>query len=213
MAFIKINSILKKRGQNEVRIIPAAVNGARIKVLVGSCAHCAKLRDNVIAAMKQANIPETELEIKMLLLANSALDDDGNQYYNDAASGVTIVWSNHGSSVSRWNFYDESTDYCDINTENEIDVMLMRGVIPVFVSCKNGAVDSNELYKLNTVADRFGSIYAKKIIAATYLGKMGSGREMDPFRRRAEEMGIELIENAHLMNDDELLARLKKATE
>ena len=33
MAFIKINSILKKRGQNEVRIIPAAVNGARIKVL------------------------------------------------------------------------------------------------------------------------------------------------------------------------------------
>lgn len=33
------------------------------------------------------------------------------------------------------------------------------------------------------------------------------------FRRRAEEMGIELIENAHLMNDDELLARLKKATE
>ncbi len=33
---------------------------------------------------------------------------------------------------------------------------------------------------------------------------------MDPFRRRAEEMGIELIENAHLMNDDELLARLKK---
>ena len=153
------------------------------------------------------------LEIKMLLLANSALDDDGNQYYNDAASGVTIVWSNHGSSVRRWNFYDESTDYCDINTENEIDVMLMRGVIPVFVSCKNGAVDSNELYKLNTVADRFGSIYAKKIIAATYLGKMGSGREMDPFRRRAEEMGIELIENAHLMNDDELLARLKKATE
>ena len=57
------------------------------------------------------------------------------------------------------------------------------------------------------------SPYAKKIIAATYLGKMGSGREMDPFRRRAEEMGIELIENAHLMNDDELLARLKKATE
>ena len=62
MAFIKINSILKKRGQNEVRIIPAAVNGARIKVLVGSCAHCAKLRDNVVAAMTQANIPEAELE-------------------------------------------------------------------------------------------------------------------------------------------------------
>lgn len=111
------------------------------------------------------------LEIKMLLLANSALDDDGNQYYNDAASGVTIVWSNHGSSVRRWNFYDESTDYCDINTENEIDVMLMRGVIPVFVSCKNGAVDSNELYKLNTVADRFGSIYDKKSLQQPILAR------------------------------------------
>ena len=29
---------------------------------IGSCAHCAKLRNNVVAAMKQANIPETELE-------------------------------------------------------------------------------------------------------------------------------------------------------
>ena len=67
MAFIKINSILKKRGQNEVRIIPAAVNGARIKVLVGSCAHCAKLRDNVIAAMKQANINTGTLRVYMLI--------------------------------------------------------------------------------------------------------------------------------------------------
>lgn len=62
MAFMKINSLLKKRGQTEVRLIPAAMSGARIKVLVGSCAHCAKLRDNVVAAMKQANIPESELE-------------------------------------------------------------------------------------------------------------------------------------------------------
>ena len=82
MAFIKINSILKKRGQNEVRIIPAAVNGARIKVLVGSCAHCAKLRDNVVAAMKQANIPETELEtisdlVKITIITTPALIVDG----------------------------------------------------------------------------------------------------------------------------------------
>ena len=32
MAFIKINSILKKRGQNEVRIIPAAVNLSLIHI-------------------------------------------------------------------------------------------------------------------------------------------------------------------------------------
>lgn len=142
-----------------------------------SLKNSALTRDCLRFAIKNAQIKRclakagSVLEIKMLLLANSALDDDGNQYYNDAASGVTIVWSNHGSSARRWNFYDESTDYCDINTENEIDVMLMRGVIPVFVSCKNGAVDSNELYKLNTVADRFGSIYAKKSLQQPILAR------------------------------------------
>ena len=44
MSYIKINDILKKRGKSPVRISPAAMEGARIKVLVGSCAHCAKLK-------------------------------------------------------------------------------------------------------------------------------------------------------------------------
>lgn len=153
------------------------------------------------------------LETKMLLLASAMRDENGEPYYNDAASGVVIVWNGKSNTNTRWNFSDWETGYDDISTENEIDVMLMHGAVPVFVSCKNGAVDSNELYKLNTVADRFGSTYAKKVIVATYLGKNGSGREMDPFRRRAEEMDIMLIEEAHLMSDAELAACLKSVTE
>ena len=63
MSYIKINDILKKRGKKPVRISPAAMEGARIKVLVGSCAHCAKLKDNVLEAAKRLDIPESDIEV------------------------------------------------------------------------------------------------------------------------------------------------------
>ena len=52
------------------------------------------------------------------------------------------------------------------DTVNEIDVLSLRGVVPTFISCKNGAVNQMALYELETVAERFGGKYAKKVIAA-----------------------------------------------
>ena len=63
MAYIKINDILKKRGKKEVRVVPSAVSGARIKVLIGGCSHCARLRDNVLAAAEKLGIPTEEIEV------------------------------------------------------------------------------------------------------------------------------------------------------
>lgn len=62
MAFIKINDKLKKRGKPEIRIVPQAIDGAKYKVLIGTCTHCAKLRDNMLEAMNKLNIPQNELE-------------------------------------------------------------------------------------------------------------------------------------------------------
>ena len=62
MAFIKINDRLKKRGQQPVRIVPFPDGSPKIKVLVGSCEHCAKLYDNVVEAMNRLHIDSTELE-------------------------------------------------------------------------------------------------------------------------------------------------------
>lgn len=62
MAVIRINERLKKRGKQEVRIIPQASEGARIKVLIGTCAHCMKLRENTLQAMRELGYPESELE-------------------------------------------------------------------------------------------------------------------------------------------------------
>ena len=58
------------------------------------------------------------------------------------------------------------------DTLNEIDVLSLRGVIPTFISCKNGKVTAEELYKLNTVAHRFGGQYSKKVLVATAIPAM-----------------------------------------
>ena len=71
------------------------------------------------------------------------------------------------------------------DTLNEIDVLSLRGVIPTFISCKNGSVNQMALYELQTVAEKFGGKYAKKVLAAP------QGLN-DSHSLRAKEMGIEL---------------------
>lgn len=69
------------------------------------------------------------------------------------------------------------------DTLNEIDVLSLHGVIPTFISCKNGSVNQMALYELQTVADKFGGKYAKKVLAAPQgLNEAHS--------LRAKEMGI-----------------------
>ena len=95
-----------------------------------------------------------------------------------------------------------------METENEIDVLAMHGMIPVFISCKNGYVDIDELYKLNTVAQQFGSGYAKKVLIASSLNKeTGFG---DDLADRAEAMGIRVLANeTSSCTVDELAEKLK----
>lgn len=118
------------------------------------------------------------LEMKVFLAALDAQDKDGSKTYNDVMNGVVIDWDG-----------DVNTD--SSGTENEVDVMMMHGMVPVFVSCKNGCIDKEELYKLNTVATRFGGKYAKKVLVVTSLDKSDSSNYL---RQRAEDMGIRLIE-------------------
>ncbi len=139
------------------------------------------------------------LEMKMFLAALDAEEKDGEKTYNDVMNGVFIDWDG-----------DIGTDKYDCDTSNEIDVMMMHGMVPVFVSCKNGYINKDELYKLNTVAARFGGKYAKKVLVATSLDDSGASNHI---RQRAGDMGIRLIEGSNCsgiykdlteMNDDDL---------
>ena len=131
------------------------------------------------------------LELMVLIFAKAAEEKDGTPKFNDVVNGVYIDWDA--------DIHDIRDDEKD--TENEVDIILMKGYIPVFVSCKNGYFDETELYKLNTVAQKFGGPYAKKVLVASYYGKNNEDSHRY-FEQRAEDMGIDLIENIHELSDD-----------
>lgn len=70
---------------------------------------------------------------------------------------------------------------------NEIDVLLLRGYVLTFISCKGGSVDQMALYELDTVASRFGGKYAVKELVTASTAEAHH-------RQRAEEMHISIIE-------------------
>lgn len=139
----------------------------------------------------------TILELVVYNAAGKAANKDGTPWFADRMTGVYIDWDGviHG---------DDSED---VDTENEIDVLLMHGLVPVFISCKNGNVEVDELYKLNTVAWRFGGRYAKKVIAATTLGKNELNKKY--FLDRAKQMKITVIDGIQEMTEAKLIKRLK----
>lgn len=132
----------------------------------------------------------TVLELKFYLMAQKTRDEDGTLTYQSVMNGVYIDWDGE---------VQEGEDGTD--THNEIDVMMMRGMVPVFVSCKNGRVDKNELYKLSTVANRFGGKYAKKVLVTTALHLDPAA---DSIRQRAKEMDIQILEGIQNKPDEAL---------
>lgn len=124
------------------------------------------------------------LEMKCYFEAMN-LEQKGKPYFNDCYVGVVIDWDGIIHSLEE-NWKD---------TTNEIDLILVKGLIPVFISCKHGKIGEEELYKLNTVATRFGGKYAKKMLIATHLEKE-SASSMKSYLQRAKDMDIQLIPNA-----------------
>ena len=70
---------------------------------------------------------------------------------------------------------------------NEVDVLTLNGYVLTFISCKNGTVDPKAMYELDTIAERFGGKYAKKVLVAPQ-GVYGA------YKLRADEMESEVRE-------------------
>ncbi len=131
------------------------------------------------------------LELKIYIEAKFAKDDNGNYVYYDAMNGVYIDWDG---------VLGDKQDMPD--TINEVDVILTHDMIPVFISCKNGWVSMEELYKLSTVAQRFGGEYAKKVLVAPSLEKFGDHAKY--VRKRANDMGIIVEDDIESMDDEKM---------
>ncbi len=131
------------------------------------------------------------LELKTLLEGRSILED-GKPYFSDCKMSVSIDWDGVESDPR------ERVP----ETRNEIDVMLMKGMTPLFISCKNGSIGEEELYKLNTVARRFGGPRAKKMLVATDLNQKSASANR-AFSQRAWDMDIFLVPDAGGLTDGE----------
>ena len=124
------------------------------------------------------------LEVKTLLEGRAVLEN-GAPYFHDCQMSVSIDWDG---------VVHDPMDHIP-ETRNEIDVILMHGTTPLFISCKNGNIGEEELYKLHTVAERFGGPYAKKMLTATDLDRKSPAANR-AFIQRAWDMDIFLVPDA-----------------
>lgn len=182
------------------------VNENYVKEFFKKLSSCGFIKDLVIAEhtlsykYKNNDIKECLskagllLELFIMIKATALKNEDGSSYYTDALTGVMIDWND-----------EEIEDRRPVR--NEIDVLLVKGLVPVFVSCKNGEVEVDELYKLSTVANRFGGKCAKKVIIAPSIDEMGKKAEY--IAERANEMGIKIIKDFDEFTDGKLNSVLK----
>ena len=99
-----------------------------------------------------------------------------------------------------WDGAIPESRYAFTGTRNEIDVLLMHGATPLFVSCKNGDVKTEELYKLHTVATRFGGPYAKKMLVVSDLEQKDAA-SAQALACRAWDMDIFMVSAAAELDD------------
>lgn len=164
----------------------------------------------VLSALRKINRFKSVRELSMIIndcanagvLENFVHDQNHLSFRYKSRKINEILWD-AGSILEMYTFMKErsSADDCRVgvhldwdgvifnhsgkDTLNEIDVLSLRGVIPTFISCKNGSVNQMALYELETVAEKFGGKYAKKVLVAPQgLNESHS--------LRAREMGIEI---------------------
>lgn len=92
--------------------------------------------------------------------------------FNDVITSAIVDWEG---------------DFKQDNVTNEIDVMAMKGIIPLFISCKTCEISTEALNELAILRDRFGGNIAKAAIVTTK-------RCQNITRHRASELDIAVID-------------------
>ena len=140
------------------------------------------------------------LELYGYMLLREICEEDRG-FYDDIKIGVSVDWDgvvHSGSLMTK-------------DTKNEIDLLVMRKLIPIFISCKNGEVHKEALYELETVAEHYGGKYAKKMLLSTYVDNDESAKGY--ILQRASDMGISVLCGIHDMSKAEIKERLRELTE
>ena len=92
--------------------------------------------------------------------------------FNDVCTSAVVDWEGSGGRDS---------------VVNEIDIMAMYGILPVFISCKTCDITTEALNELAILRDRFGGDGAKAIIVSTQKCNLAA-------KHRASELNIDVID-------------------
>ena len=152
---------------------------------------CFRYKDNMIRKViaKAGNI----LELHVYEVATRDC-----YVFTDAIIGAHIDWDGEIHDLSNPGY----------DTMNEIDVILMKNVCPIFISCKSGKTGGNALHELETVSRKFGGKYARKALVMAKSCDDNMGGQF--FRQRARDMHIWIIDDVFRMWDEQLFNRLKR---
>ena len=110
--------------------------------------------------------------------------------FTDCCTGVKLDWSGRLQNPAG-------------NPNNEIDLVLMRGHVPCFVSCKNTGVTKEYLYEILEMTRHFGGIHAVPMVFST-VPVNGA------VRARAAEMGVVLMDGIGKFSAAETVQQLRK---
>ena len=133
------------------------------------------------------------LELYGYMLINEIMKENPS-FADDCDVGVFLDW--------------DGVDAPGAETRNEIDLMVIKDFVPVFISCKNGEVYKEALYELDTMAHKFGGAYAKKVMFASYVSTDPDKKEY--IKKRASDMGIILIDGIEKMEREEFKNKIKQ---
>lgn len=121
--------------------------------------------------------------------------------FSDVQTSVKFVWDIASGGETLGSIIADSTP------RNEVDVVLTRGVMPVFISCKTRAPINDDLNELYTIKQKFGGELAKAVLATTkFVG------DDWPVAERAKEMGIFILDERYFENKT-VTKQLEKITE
>ncbi len=110
-------------------------------------------------------------------------------FFEEALSSVIIDWDGAEGKPN--------------TAKNEVDLLLVKGVTPVFVSCKMGLPSALALSEVKQLSDKFaGSFGRAAMVTAQRLGK-----EAAALQNRAEELRILLLDGNDL-EEEKLGAKL-----
>lgn len=119
--------------------------------------------------------------------------------FSDVGIGVFLDWDGVIHP-----YYSKEHD-----TINELDIVLVKGAYPIFISCKSGDLKKEALYELSTVAEKFGGKHSGKIVVTNHVSRNISSK--DAILQRAKDMGIKVIYDVDEISKDEFLNLLQNS--